>query len=88
MSARASFHICRRGEPSSAMRLDGAPTPSELEELVKAGFELACVGGRFRRVCACPVNGDGYWYTRRYLLDGAGGIVGSVEDADGPRGEV
>lgn len=80
------FFLCRKGAPGSAMRLDREPTAAELEALASAGFELATIGDRYRKNCACPVNGDGYWYTRRTLHDSAGAVVGSVEDADGPSG--
>jgi hypothetical protein len=80
------FFLCRKGQPASAMRLDREPTARELEAFAVAGLELAAIGACYKKTVACPVNGDGYWYTRRYLLDSAGEIVGSVEDAQGPRG--
>lgn len=82
------FYLCRKGAPGSAMRLDRAPTEHELSVLAGAGLELATIGDRYRKSVACPVNGDGYWYTRRYVLDSAGEVVGSFEDEQGPRGEL
>jgi hypothetical protein len=84
----AVYHLCRKGVAGSATRLDREPTAHELTVLAGAGLELATVGDRYRKTVRCPVNGDGYWYTRRYLLDSAGEIVGSFEDEQGPRGEL
>ena len=80
------FYLCRKGAPNSATKLDREPTAAELAVLAGAGLELATVGDRYKKVCQCPVNGDGYWYTRRYLLDSAGETVGTMEDEYGPRG--
>jgi hypothetical protein len=82
------FYLCRKGAPASAMRLDREPTADELAVLAGAGLELATIGDRYKKTVACPVNGDGYWYTRRYLLDSAGEVVGSFEDEQGPRGAL
>lgn len=82
------FYLCRKGAPASAMRLDREPTAHELTCLATAGLELATIGDRYKKTVACPVNGDGYWYTRRYVLDSAGEVVGSFEDETGPRGEL
>ena len=80
------FFLCRKGVPGSAMRLNREPTAAELEVLAGAELELATVGDRYKKKCVCPVNGDGYWYTRRYVLDSAGEVVGSFEDEQGPSG--
>lgn len=82
------FYLCRKSSPGSAMKLDREPTAHELTALATAGLELATIGDRYRKTCACPVNGDGYWYTRRYVLDSAGAVVGSFRDDSGPSGEL
>jgi hypothetical protein len=82
------FYLCRKGAPGSAMKLDREPTAADLECLATAGLELATIGDCFKKTIRCPVNGDGYWYTRRELLDSAGECVGSFEVEQGPRGEL
>lgn len=82
------FYLCRKGVAASAMRLDREPTAHELTVLAGAGLELATIGDRYKKTVACAVNGDGYWYTRRYVLDSAGEVVGSFEDEQGPRGAL
>lgn len=82
------FHVCREGEPGSAVQLNRTPEAHELAILAKAGLTPATVGKAFRKTVRCPVNGDGYWYTRRELLDSKGAVVGSVRDDSGPSGEL
>lgn len=84
----SKYYLCRRGVPHSAMRLDSAPSEADMQVLSKMGFELAKPGKRYRKSVVCPVNGDGYWYTRCTLLDSDGEVVGTFEVDDGPRGEV
>ncbi len=83
-----TVHICRPGVPRSAMRLNREPSEDEWKIFQQMGFERARLGPRYRHSVRCPVNGDGYWYTRRQLLCPAGTIVGTVEDPEGPRGEL
>ncbi len=86
MISKRMFFLCRKGVSASAMKLNREPTAQELEVLATAGLELATIGERYRKTVACPVNGDGYWYSRRYVLDSAGEVVGSFEDEQGPYG--
>lgn len=82
----AQAYLCRRGVPGNVLALTRQPTDAEMAVFALAGMELATVGERYVATCSCPVNGDGYWYTRRYLLDSAGAVVGSFEEENGPRG--
>lgn len=82
------MYVCQCGVPGSAVRLNGEPTADQWTQLAKLGFERATLGERFRRDVACPVNGDGYWYTRVELRDSEGHVVGSAEVPDGPGGEL
>jgi len=82
------FFLCRRGVANSATRLDREPTAAELAILATAGLEPATVGEYFMKTVRCPVNGDGYWYTRRELLDADGKCVGTFEVEQGPRGAL
>jgi len=41
-------------------------------------LEPCKLGQRYRKTVRCPVNGDGYWYTRRELIAPDGTMVGSV----------
>lgn len=83
---KETYYICRKGVVRSAMKINQKPNQREMDLLSGMGFELARVGKRYRKNVRCPVNGDGYWYTRRYLLDSEGQIVGSFEDYSGPTG--
>ena len=85
---RSAVYMCRRGVPQSAARLTREPTDAEWAKLAELGFERAKQGQHYRRNVVCPVNGDGYWYTRCELLDADGVVVGTAEVDDGPRGEV
>ena len=86
--SNTKHYLCDRGVPMSAQILTRKPTDEELSALAALGKELATHGETFRRNVRCPVNGDGYWYTRRELLDSNGYLVGSYEVDDGPRGEL
>lgn len=87
-AVRGAAYACRPGEAHSAVTLNSEPTPREWELLRSVGLEPARVGRPYRQTVACPVNGDGYWYTRRELLDASGVVVGSVRDDAGPSGEL
>lgn len=82
----AKTYACRPGRPRSAVPLDRPPTAEEWTVLAGAGLYPATLGQRYRKQVRCPVNGDGYWYTRRELLDSSGAVVGSVDDPSGPSG--
>ena len=81
-------YLCREGKPWSAIKMNKAPTEENLKILISMGFEVARVGKKYRKNVVCPVNGDGYWYTRRELTDSKGFIVGSFRDDNGPFGEI
>lgn len=87
-------YTCSTGKPYSAdpinskATLDRINSPEGKQVLSGLGMELATEGKRYRRTVVCPVNGDGYYYTRRHLLDSNGLIVGSTRDASGPAGEL
>ena len=85
---RSPVYMCRRGVPQSAVRLTREPTDAEWAKLAHLGFERAIEGRHYRRNVVCPVNGDGYWYTRCEVLDADGGVVGSAEVVSGPRGAI
>lgn len=85
---RAAVYMCRKGVPQSAARLTREPTAAEWAKLAELGFERARAGRHYRRNIVCPVNGDGYWYTRCELLDSAGTVVDSADVDDGPRGQI
>ncbi len=82
------IYICRPGSPHSAMRLDTEPSQDDWKIFHRMGFARAELGERYRKNVRCPVNGDGYFYTRRELLCPSGTVVGSVADWDGPSGEL
>lgn len=82
-------YICRQGVSHSAMLISRRPTKRELSLLAEIGFEMATPSEQtYRKTIACSVNGDGYWYTRRYLLDSTGFVVGSYGDYTGPLGQL
>ena len=54
----------------------------EIEILKRSGFEVATLGKHYRKYK------DGHFYTRHYLLDSIGTVVGSCRDSDGPSGEL
>lgn len=78
--------MCKPGNRWSAAELNSEPTEAEWVRLNEMGFHRVTIGERFKKSVCCPVNGDGYWYTRRLLLDPNGFVVGSMEDEKGPRG--
>jgi hypothetical protein len=84
----AAAYMCRKGVPHSAVRLTREPTDAEWAKLAELGFERATEGQHYRRDVRCPVNGDGYWYTRCEVVDADGIVVGTAEVEDGPRGVV
>lgn len=54
---------------------DADPSPEAIEKL---RLVKPAIGKRYRDTVRCPVNGDGYWYYRRELLDQDGQFVGSI----------
>lgn len=83
-----SYYICRRGVPGSAVEINREPNAAEIEVFAQIGFEMASLGDTFRKTCRCPVNGDGYWYTRVELVDASGFCVGSFRPENSIGGEL
>jgi len=80
--------MCIRGKRGSALRLNREPDSEAWAVFERMGYERAIVAKRYRHTVRCPVNGDGYFYTRRYVVDADQNVVGTVEDPSGPRGEI
>lgn len=77
------------GKPFSIPEEKRAEFPNYDQVLREVGYRRLKPGKRYRKTVACPVNGDGHWYTRLRLLDAeTGELVTTIEVENGPRGEL
>lgn len=73
-------YFYHKGVPNSGFKPTREATAAEKETLAGIGVIPAYLGKRFWQRVRCPVNGDGYWYTARYLVDESGNVVGRIAD--------
>ncbi len=85
LAAPARLYAIVKGAPSGSHFAINAPLPAD--DCV-SHLEQLRLGKTFRRSVACPVNGDGYWYTAQYLLNDAGEVRGSIARHDLGGGEL
>jgi hypothetical protein len=75
------FYMVRRGVPGSMTLLVG-PFDAELATALPSDWEAARPGKIHSAAYRCRVNGDGFRYKAQEVLDGAGGVVGSIARYD------
>lgn len=78
------YAIAPNALTGSAFEVKG-PLPAVLLE---AGFQHVTPGKCYRKTVRCPVNGDGYWYTRQELVTADGRVMGSIPRYDMASGEL